>query len=476
MKRMDWGTIRQTTNITKPNSAGERARFLSVDPLKLPEGAIHLNRKRIAPPRGHLADAAAVFISEPLISYKPDPKLARDESVLITVKTTLQVHKNDRQEEQMRRPAAEVFGREVARRYVHGFVAAFSLSHDCLSWNLSEADWAFSAVEPYAVDTCGDKMVLSGGNYVWVTDLVTGRKKLFQHPWLSQVHTAQFSRDGRRLLVASAGFDAVFEFEAETGQILWEWFAWEHGFENSQLGHYVVRSRERSEELRASGKDVLFVENPREYEYGIPTRMCPAHLNSAAYDSDGTILVTLFHQGAGIAVHKKTGKARTIVSGMVNPHKLVRRRNGGYFVSDTRRGKLLLTDTSGRPAHEIALTGMPGLERSPKLSEFLQNTTELKPDLFASVDIHRNSLWLIDVKQRRYRGIKFPAEWSMHDVTSVTPKQSARIGNIVGRVFGKVEAGERAQKIIRHYSPDGREDAALILDGEGRSRELHFQM
>ena len=53
------------------------------------------------------------------------------------------------------------------------------------------------------------------------------------------------------------------------------------------------------------------------------------------------------------------------------------------------------------------------------VSEYLQNATELREDLFACIDIHRSSLWLMDVKRRRYRGIKFPVEWSMHDVTSL---------------------------------------------------------
>ncbi len=76
-------------------------------------------------------------------------------------------------------------------------------------------------------------------------------------------------------------------------------------------------------------------------------------------------------------------------------------------------------DEKYRPEYEVALAGMPGIARSPHLSEFLQNTTELREDLFACIDIHRSSLWLIDVKHRRYRGIKFPGEWSVHDVAGV---------------------------------------------------------
>jgi hypothetical protein len=119
-----------------------------------------------------------------------------------------------------------------------------------------------------------------------------------------------------------------------------------------------------------------------------------------------------------------------------------------------------------RPDYEISLVGTPGVARSPDLSEFLQNTTELHVDLFACVDIHRSSLWLIDVKRRRYRGIKFPPEWSVHDVESLEQRHGLRIGALIGTQFGKVAAFSRRLKIIHHFSVDGREITALALDGQ----------
>ena len=417
-----------------------------------------------------------VFSSESLIAYEYDRRLARDEKIVITVKTTLQVHKNDRQEAQMKRPSSNVFGREAARHYVQGFVAAFPLSHDRLNWSLAEAEWAFSALEPYSVDIWGNTMALSGGNYVMLIALDTGEATPIHYPWLSQAHTVQFSSDGKSLLVASSGFDAVAEFDTESRKVVWEWFAWDHGFDRSKLGHYVVRSAERSEALKAMGHEVLLVDNPRRFEFGIPTRTSPAHLNSACYNGDGSILVTLFHQGKGIIVDKVSGEVREVVSGLVNPHKLSRRKGGGYFISDTRRGKLVLVDEKFRVVREIALAALPGVERPERLSEFLQNTTELKKDLFACVDIHRNSLWLVDVKRCRYRGIKFPQEWSLHDVASIERDYQFRIGSLVGTAFGRVNAFVREERVICHFYPDGREIDTLTLDAQGRSAELGIQM
>jgi len=220
------------------------------------------------------------------------------------------------------------------------------------------------------------------------------------------------------------------------------------------------------------GHDVLLVDDPAKYEFGIPTRQKPAHLNSARYDSDGRILVTLFHQGAGYVVDRNTGNAQEIISGLMVPHKLSRRERGGYFISDTKRGKLIFLDAKYRPTCEITFAGTPGVARSPQLSEFLQNTTELREDLFACIDIHRSSLWLIDVKRRRYRGIKFPVEWSVHDVAGLGPEHGARIGSLVGTQFGKVAAFARQLKIIHHFSADGREITALALDTQGRHKGL----
>lgn len=414
----------------------------------------------------------------PLVTYKYDPGLARDEKIIVTVKTTLQRYRNLRQEEQQKRARSDVFGRERARRYVYGVVAAFSLSHDRLDWDLTQSEWSFSALEPYAVNICGKKIALVGGSYVRLIDMETGQATTCRHPWLSQVHTVQFSSDEKKLLVASTGFDAVIEFDAESGEVSWEWFAWEHGFDRSMLGHYVVRFPERSEALAAIGQEALLVEDPSSFEFGIPTRLIPAHLNSALYDVDGRILVSLFHQGTGNIIDRHTGKVRKVISGLVNPHKLsTRRRGGGYHISDTRRGNLVFLDENYRRVSEISLSGLPGVERSLLLSEFLQNTTELKDDLFACIDIHRNSIWLIDVERHKFRGIKFPVEWSVHDIACVEQEHLSRVGGLVGKALGKVEAiAQREGKMIRHFSVDGQEIATFNLDPEGWVMGLDVEM
>jgi len=415
---------------------------------------------------------APVFSSQPLVGYKYDSELARDQEIVMTIKTTLQLEKNQHQEEYMRRATPQVFGREIARPYLLGIVAAFSLAHDRFDWTLSECSWAFSAIEPYGIDAWGNKMALATANCVQLIDLHTGHGILCNDSWLNQAHTVEFSADGKRLLVSAAGFDAVLEFDTTNGKLLWEWFAWDHGFDQSKMGHYLVRSAERYRTLTSMGHEVLLIDDPAKHKFGIPTRHKPAHLNSAYYGSNGKILITLFHQGAGYVVDRSTGEARQIISGLLVPHKLARSQNGGYFISDTRKGRLIFLDDQYRPCHEISLSGMPGVARSPQLSEFLQNATELNENLFACIDIHRSSLWLIDVKGRRYRGVKFPIHWSVHDIASLEPEHRARIGNLVGRQFGKVAAFKQQLNTIHHFDTNGREVSAQALGIETHHRDL----
>ncbi|MCW7540101.1 hypothetical protein OOT46_19895 [Aquabacterium sp. A7-Y] len=406
---------------------------------------------------------------EELASFRHDLHLGRDLRIIATVKNCFQVDKNCRQEAQRARQHPEIHGREKVRPFYYGLVVAYSLAHDRLAWDLGDAEWSFSSLEPYCIDIFDKLISLCGGNCVEIVDMDSGVKRSFQHPWLRQAHSVQFSADGRRLLVSSSGFDAVFEFDVSTGKTCWEWFAWDHGLDQSRLGEYFVRSRQRGEELAAQGHKVVLVDDPSQHELGIPTRFCPVHINGAFYDRDENLLVTLFQQGGAIRVDKATGEASTIASGLINPHKLHSRSEGGYYVADTRRGELLLLDDGFQVVRRISLREAPGAVRSALLTEFLQSVSELDDALFACVDIHRSTLWLIDVNARRYRGVTFPREWSVHDIA--LNHCSPAMKDLVSKTFGRVDATVDVQggKRICHFSPEGSENTTYILDSDGRT-------
>ena len=102
-----------------------------------------LRTKRIARSLRGIGGAEPVFSSEPLIAYKYDSSLGQHEEVIFTIKTTLQLEKNDHQADLIKRPNLGVFGREAARPYVLGIVAAFSLAYDRFDWKLGTGKMGF---------------------------------------------------------------------------------------------------------------------------------------------------------------------------------------------------------------------------------------------------------------------------------------------------------------------------------------------
>ncbi len=166
-------------------------------------------------------------------------------------------------------------------------------------------------------------------------DLNVIREDAITSPLFSALHSISRTRAG--YLVASTGLDLLLEFDRR-GEILWTWWATEHGFERKHDG-----------ELRVIDKSA----DHRMIKYG--TLEQTTHVNSVAELPDGRILATLFHQGTVIAIDRQTGQWYTVLEGLDHPHS-VRVLDGQHFtVADTVGGRALLVqiDKIGRVEEEI---------------------------------------------------------------------------------------------------------------------------
>lgn len=152
---------------------------------------------------------------------------------------------------------------------------------------------------------------------------------VLSHRLMNDLHSLVIRPNGH-LLMTSSGVDAVIEIDSE-GDLAWIWFASAHDFV------YTPRGGRRRIDAR------------RDYRLmRIDTIDQSTHCNSAVpakIDGEDVILVTLFHQGELIAIYPESGRQRTLVSGMTNPH-AVRPRPGGWMVCDSRPGALVLLDES----------------------------------------------------------------------------------------------------------------------------------
>lgn len=160
------------------------------------------------------------------------------------------------------------------------------------------------------------------------TQLCTIQQNVVSLPLFNALHS--ISRTRRGYLVASTGLDLLLEFN-RNGEILWSWWATDHGFELTPTGHPRV--------LDTSA-------DHRTLRYG--TLQQTTHVNSAAELPDGRVLATLFHQGMVIVIDRESGAWQPILEGLDHPHAVRILDEEHFTVADTVHGRALLAKLNGR--------------------------------------------------------------------------------------------------------------------------------
>jgi len=158
----------------------------------------------------------------------------------------------------------------------------------------------------------------------------TVRRDVVSLPMFNALHS--ISRSRRGYLVASTGVDLLIEFNL-TGEVLWTWWATDHGFELTPTGER--RELDKSADQRAQN-------------YG--TLKQTTHVNSVAELPDGRILATLFHQGSVILINRESGSWQTVLEGLDHPHAVRVLDEQHFTVADTVHGKALLVGLKGEKA------------------------------------------------------------------------------------------------------------------------------
>src|SRR5579859_104140 len=153
-------------------------------------------------------------------------------------------------------------------------------------------------------------------------DLTRVQRDIVSLPSFNLLHSLSRTRHG--YLAASTGVDALVEFTA-TGELLWSWWATEHGFE------YTPAGERRLLDINDDHRGV---------KYGTLTQT--THVNSAAELPDGTILATLFHQGTVISIDRESGEWQTVLEGLDHPHAVRVLAEDYITIADTGRGRALL--------------------------------------------------------------------------------------------------------------------------------------
>jgi hypothetical protein len=167
-------------------------------------------------------------------------------------------------------------------------------------------------------------------------DLSIVQPNVVSSPAFNLLHS--LSRTARGYLAASTGLDAILEFTRD-GQVLWSWWATEHGFVQTPTGEQRVL------DLRADHRGM---------KYG--TLAQTTHVNSAVELAGNLVLASLFHQGMVIAIDRESGAWQPVLEGLDHPHSLRVLTEDYFTVADTGRGRALLVhlkDGKGKIEAEV---------------------------------------------------------------------------------------------------------------------------
>ncbi len=144
-------------------------------------------------------------------------------------------------------------------------------------------------------------------------------------PLLTQVRSLR--RTERGLLVTASGVDALLEFDL-TGELIWSWWATEHGYDQAYGGGTRVIDKTMDHRLK-----------------NYPGRLQTTHLNSALVDPyDATkVLTILFYQGKVVRIDRDSLEHEVVISGLNGAHH-IRPHSKGYMLSNSRKGEVLIYD------------------------------------------------------------------------------------------------------------------------------------
>jgi hypothetical protein len=365
---------------------------------------------------------------EDLLSYKPDHSVGDGLHVFLMVKG---FNQKDIVAKIIERQGQRAYGLTAAhdpadRRYGVGHIVGTYL--DAPAFNaatIADSEHTVTCLEPFSVAFRGACIACTNGSEVQIINIYTGAQLPLSHPWLAFAHTLEYSADGERLLVSSAGFDTLLEFGVGTGEVTWEWNAWDHGVTEVSLdGSHMTRSPRRAAELRDAGSSVTLVEHPGLWPAeGIPTHRAPGRLNGAAYDGDSRMLITFYHRPE-LAVVGRGGELMSIDHGLVHPHGFILgcQHGSDYIVTNSGAGELIGLDATFGIVRTLSFGNMPADPLKARVfGEWIQSVTVLdyEHEIVAAVDALRNGVHIIDLRKRRRRFVSNPPEWHLHAVIRI---------------------------------------------------------
>ena len=240
--------------------------------------------------------------------------------------------------------------------------------------------------------------------------------EVIKNKWFSYIHTLDFNEDASRILISSSGFDCIFEYDIDTLEKTYEWFAWENGFNighDPKTGNDILLSREP---VKTALKNVVITDPNKQV---LPTAMRAAFINSVVYDAAdySKMLATFFHEGKVYSIDMKSGKSTTVISNMRNPHGGMRIEDGTYMATSTGTGEVV--SINNMVETRFLFKELSGKPKELGDMEWLQNSKVIESNII-TIDSNRTSFVIFNAEKKLIDTIAYDANLAIQDMVECT--------------------------------------------------------
>lgn len=341
--------------------------------------------------------------------------------VLLVVKSQDQLERRERMLNQLRQ--GKKIGRIEPRAVAEGLLVKHQLPpRGSKALNSETADLVISFPEPrHIVPYQRNRFLLTEVGRVDLIDEKAQILDTFVHPYFAFLHTVFLNQSHDHMLVASAGYDAILEFDLGTKQETWRWFGWDHGFNPNEEGVYYTNTKEKAEQLRARGYAAKYID-PSEYnEYGLLTASRTTHPNNAFYNpytSEATIIASLGY-GKIVEIDRQTSDYEIKLDLQVPVLHGIMPYDGGWMLTNTCRGEFWVLNRDFNPLQQYSFRRLPGKRPEAAEWEWLQLVIPIGNGKFCGLDANRGMI-ICDTVKRCYEILYPDPNWCLQDALICT--------------------------------------------------------
>lgn len=353
---------------------------------------------------------------EGIKTFSLDPTLGVGSNVIILVKRVDQLTKDSAIVSNLGSGRSNRRGSKELHSYYPGYVLKVQLSDSEICLNSSQA--IFKALQPTGIDYYqGDVLIASGSEILILNAKTLELRQKITDSSFAKLHTVEVNESKRTILTVSSSLDTIVELDLDTQEKLWEFCAWNNGFDTNSNGERFTRKP-----VKNSKK--IFVSDRYNNGLGLPTYVAPVHLNGASYLTADSFLCTAFHQGEAWIISQHDALITPVMKGLGCPHGFIKNNQfGGTLLSNTESEEIIFLDCNFHPIYKLSLGGFA--EKLPGLTSnnWLQLSGKLSADTYFAVMEPYRKILVFNLFERTYNAFSYDRNWGIQTLYPLNSKE-----------------------------------------------------